>query len=251
MRFGGVQAVRNVSFSVSPTEIFSIIGPNGAGKTTVFNCISGVYKPVAGNIWLGEMNITGKPPEVIAASGVARTFQNIRIFPMMSALENLLVAGDLRLRYSITTFLTRPDLVKTVEKRLLDEAKQTLELVGLSDYAEELARNLPYGILKRLELARALMTKPAILLLDEPAAGLNPQESTALMQLIQAIRQKGVTILLIEHDMRVVMSISERILVLDEGLPIAEGTPKEIAENPRVISAYLGKSEDSPAGAVA
>jgi len=241
MHFGGVRAVTDVSFQIASGEIFSIIGPNGAGKTTVFNCVSGVYKPLSGRILLKENDITGHPPERVAAVGIARTFQNIRVFPLMTTLENLLVAGDLRLGYSMVTFLARPGVARQIEKRLLDQAMEILRFVGLEPYAEALTKNLPYGILKRVELARALMTQPQVLLLDEPAAGLNPQESAGLMQLIHQIRQKGITVLLIEHDMRVVMGISDRILVLDEGRPIAEGTPKEIAENPRVISAYLGE----------
>jgi branched-chain amino acid transport system ATP-binding protein len=247
MRFGGVRAVTNVSFGVRKQQIFSIIGPNGAGKTTVFNCVSGIYKPLSGRVFLHETEITGLPPERIAAVGIARTFQNIRVFPSLSALENLLVAGDLRYAYSLAAFLGRPGYVRDRERRLLEHARETLRSVGLQDYADDLAKNLPYGTLKRVELARALMTCPQVLLLDEPAAGLNPNESAVLMQLIDGIRNTGITILLIEHDMRVVMSISDRILVLDEGSPIAEGSPKEVTENPAVISAYLGKPPESPA----
>lgn len=245
MHFGGVRAVSDVSFRVAPREIFSIIGPNGAGKTTVFNCISGIYKPLTGQVMLGDTDITGKPPEYIAAVGVARTFQNIRVFPMMSVLENLMVAGDLRHGYTMMDFLARPKRVKNLESRLTERARDTLRELRLEEYANALAKNLPYGLLKRVELARALMTQPRLLLLDEPAAGLNPQESAELMQLIHRIRDSGVTVVLIEHDMRVVMSISDRILVLDEGNPIAEGKPSEIAKNPRVISAYLGETPDS------
>ncbi len=241
--FGGLRAVDGISFSVEAGQIYSIIGPNGAGKTTLFNCINGFLPLTSGEIFFVQTPVANRSPHWISSLGMARTFQNIRIFPEMSVLENTLVGGHLTYRYSLWDALLLSPFALHQEKKALEEALQWLEFVGLSDYADQKAKNLPYGLRKRLEIARALMLHPKILLMDEPAAGLNPSESRNLMGLIQQIREKGITILLIEHDMKVVMGISDQILVLNYGLPIAEGSPQEIQGNPRVIDAYLGENK--------
>lgn len=238
--FGGLKAAENISFLVQPGQIFAIIGPNGAGKTTIFNCVSGIYMPTKGTIRFGPHLLGGLKPHRVTGLGIARTFQNIRIFPEMSVLENVMVGGHLAYSYGIFQALVQPPGMKRKERANEEAALDWLRFVGIAHYADHLAKNLPYGSQRRLEIARALATKPRLLLLDEPAAGLNPQETMDLMQLIRKIRDRGLTILLIEHDMRVVMGISDRILVLDHGEAILEGTPAEVQANARVIEAYLG-----------
>ncbi len=239
--FGGLRAVNDFSISLQRGELAGLIGPNGAGKTTVFNMITGVLKPTSGNIiWNGE-NITRLPAHLITSRGIARTFQNIKLFVDMTVLENVMVS----FHYSIDSsfFAAMLGLPKHLreEERIRGEALKYLEEAGLGRLAFEKAQNLPYGLQRKLEIARALATCPGLLLLDEPAAGMNPMEKIELAQFIRAIRQKHeLTILLIEHDMKFVMSICERIKVLDYGLTIAEGTPQEIRSNPEVIRAYLG-----------
>ncbi|MDR3160221.1 MAG: ABC transporter ATP-binding protein [Spirochaetaceae bacterium] len=241
MEFGGLTAVTDFSITVENGEIVGLIGPNGAGKTTVFNVITGVYAPTRGEILLDGKRITGKPPHLIAKAGIARTFQNIRLFHEMTVLENILAACTLRERPRLfESVLHLPSYLKK-ERKAHEFARELLESVGLLDNADDNAVSLPYGKQRRLELVRALATEPAILLLDEPAAGMNPQESQELMDFILKIRdQFKISILLIEHHMQVVMGICTRLYVLDYGITIAEGTPAEIQRNQKVIDAYLG-----------
>ncbi|HMV39399.1 high-affinity branched-chain amino acid ABC transporter ATP-binding protein LivG [Plasticicumulans sp.] len=242
MRFGGLLAVDGIGFEVGRGEIFAIIGPNGAGKTTVFNCVSGFYRPSGGSIRLDGSEIAGRPGHRIARAGVVRTFQNIRLFRKMTAVENLLVAQHNQLDTSWLSGLLALPRFRRAEREGLARAAFWLEQVGLRAHANFEAGNLSYGQQRRLEIARCMITRPRLLLLDEPAAGLNPQETRELDQLIRRLRDEHeVSVLLIEHDMSLVMEISDRILVMEYGRPIGAGTPAEVRANPRVIKAYLGE----------
>jgi branched-chain amino acid transport system ATP-binding protein len=239
--FGGLKAVQGVDLRVEANRIVSVIGPNGAGKTTFFNCLSGIYRPDGGAILLEGHDITGRAPHQICQRGLSRTFQNIRLFPEMSVLENVLVAQFQHRSISPLPLLLRSGHFCEEEKLSRDQALGFLEFVGLARYADSVSSNLAYGLQRRLEIARALATRPRILLLDEPAAGMNPQEAVEMVHLISRIRERGLAILLIEHHMKVVMSISDEILVLDHGVPISHGAPDKVRNDPQVIKAYLGE----------
>lgn len=242
MQFGGLVAVDQVNFALQEQQIAAIIGPNGAGKTTIFNCISGFYKPTAGRVMLGSEDITAKPSHVIARKGLTRTFQNIRLFSEMTVLENLLIAQHNQLNKSYFSGLLRLPAFRRSESQALENAVKWLEVFELTPFANREAGNLSYGQQRRLEMARCMIIRPKILILDEPAAGLNPQETQALIDLIRRLRDDyNVSILLIEHDMSLIMKISENILVVEYGRPIAEGSPEAIRNNPEVIKAYLGE----------
>ncbi|MEO8408245.1 MAG: high-affinity branched-chain amino acid ABC transporter ATP-binding protein LivG [Oxalobacteraceae bacterium] len=242
MRFGGLLAVDDVAFSVMQKEIFAIIGPNGAGKTTVFNCISGFYRPTGGDIEVDGTAIGGMPSHLVARQGLVRTFQNIRLFKTMTVLENLLVAQHTRLSTGLLPGLLKLPGYRRSEREALDRAAYWLDQLGLRALANRAAGTLSYGYQRRVEIARCMITKPRLLLLDEPAAGLNPQEKQELQQLIDRLRREhDVAVLLIEHDMSLIMGISDRILVMEHGKPIVTGTPAEVRNDARVIKAYLGE----------
>jgi len=245
--FGGLRAVQGVSLDAHPGRILSIIGPNGAGKTTLFNCLSGIYRPDLGSVLLGGEDITGLPSDQVARRGLSRSFQNIRLFPEMTVLQNVMVGRFSRTPAFPLGFLLRTPAWRRSEKAAEQASLALLEFVGLADRAHAWARELPYGLQRRLEVARALATEPKVLLLDEPGAGMNPSEIAAMMKLVAAIKDREIAVVVIEHHMRLVMEISDRILVLDHGEPIAEGSPSEVRTNPRVIEAYLGRSEETRA----
>ena len=240
IHFGGVKAVQDVSFSIDAGIVYAVIGPNGAGKTTLFNLITGVYKPTHGDIRLDGESIGGKSPDELARRGVARTFQNLQICMNMSAIENVMVGAHLRLdRNLVKAALRFPSLTRR-DAELRSEALELMRFVGLEKYAEARADSMPYGALKRLEIARALAMKPRVIFLDEPAAGLNPKETIEVDALVRKVADSGITVVLVEHDMKMVMNLSDRILVLDYGKKLAEGTGEEVRRNPDVIAAYLG-----------
>ncbi|AMO74946.1 MULTISPECIES: high-affinity branched-chain amino acid ABC transporter ATP-binding protein LivG [Pseudomonas] len=243
MRFGGLLAVNGVALKVEEKQVVSMIGPNGAGKTTVFNCLTGFYQPTGGQILLRGEPIQGLPGHKIAHRGVVRTFQNVRLFKEMTAVENLLVAQHRHINTNFFAGLLKTPGFRRAEAEALDYAAHWLEVVNLKDVANRPAGTLAYGQQRRLEIARCMMTRPQILMLDEPAAGLNPRETEDLKALIAMLRaEHGVTVLLIEHDMKLVMSISDHIYVINQGTPLADGTPEQIRDNPDVIKAYLGEA---------
>lgn len=246
-RFGGVLALNGAEMTIEDGEIVSLIGPNGSGKTTLFNLLTGIYRPDRGSaLWSpGNCDLAGLPPYAITRLGIARTFQNIRLFGRMSALENVMIGGQAGDRLGLwQNFLTAPR-AKASERSRYERASELLHMVGLTHRATDAAGALPYGLQRRLEIARAMATLPKLLLLDEPCAGLNPQEIDALMALVREIRARGVTVLLIEHSMQIVMQVSDRIVVFDAGAKIAEGPPEAVQRDPRVLTAYLGVPEDA------
>ena len=245
IRFGGVVALDSVSFDIRPGEILGLIGPNGAGKTTCFNAMTGVYAPTSGQVLFRGESIGGHKRFSITKRGIARTFQNIRLFGNMTALENILVGADANHSTGVASALFRLPRHRREERQGHERARELLDFMGLTARADELARNMPYGDQRRLEIARALATDPTLLCLDEPAAGFNPAEKRNLMDLIRRIRDQGYTVLLIEHDMRLVMGVTDRIVVLEFGRKIAEGAPEDIRNDPAVIAAYLGVDEDA------
>lgn len=251
MDFGGIRALNSLDLDVNRGEIVALIGPNGAGKTTFFNCITGIYAPTEGEVYLAvpgsdtSVSLKGLKPNQVTEKGLARTFQNIRLFAKMTVLENVMIGRHCRTKAFVLGAVFRNRATRDEEQSILETSYAILEKVGLEQYVNEFADNLPYGAQRRLEIARALATEPLLLLLDEPAAGMNPQETIELEKLIKEISSEGQSILLIEHDMTLVMSLSDRIFVMDYGKKIAEGTPVEIRENPAVIKAYLGEDVDA------
>ncbi|HEB96467.1 MAG TPA: ABC transporter ATP-binding protein [Sedimenticola thiotaurini] len=250
MDFGGIRAMDQLDLEVNQGEIVALIGPNGAGKTTFFNCVTGIYNPTGGDVFLNPpgrspIRLNGMKPNKVAEKGMARTFQNIRLFSNMTVLENVMIGRHCRTRSYIAGAIFRTRATRLEERETVEKSYAILEKVGLADAVNEFAKNLPYGAQRRLEIARALATEPILLLLDEPAAGMNPQETRELDELIKRIRDEGHSILLIEHDMKLVMSLSDRIFVMDYGRRIAQGTPQEISANPAVIKAYLGEDIDA------
>ena len=240
IHFGGVKAVQNVSFDIDAGIVYSVIGPNGAGKTTLFNLITGVYKPTTGEIRLDGEPIQGKSPNELAERGVARTFQNLQICMNMSAIENVMVGAHLRLDRNLLKAALRWPSLRLRDRELRAEAAELMRFVGLENYIDARADAMSYGVLKRLEIARALAMKPRLIFLDEPAAGLNPKETIEVDQLVRKVADSGITVVLVEHDMKMVMNLSDRILVLDYGKKLTEGTGEEVRRNPDVIAAYLG-----------
>lgn len=238
--FGGVHAVQDVGFNVREGAIHSVIGPNGAGKTTLFNLVSGIYTPTSGSITFNGENVAGMAPDALARRGLSRTFQNLQVCMNMRAIDNVMVGSHLRLNQNLFASMLRLPAVRRADAACRDEAAQLMNFVGVGKYLDAEASQMPYGALKRLEIARALAAKPKILLLDEPAAGLNHTETGEIEDLIRKVAQSGVTVLLVEHDMKLVMNLSDHILVLDYGKTLAEGTAAEVRANPAVIAAYLG-----------
>ncbi len=251
MDFGGLRAVDNVSLDIHEGEIAALIGPNGAGKTTFFNCVTGIYNPTKGDILLHPKGkktrrLNGLKPNKVTEMGLARTFQNIRLFPDMTVLENVMIGRHCRTKAGIFRAIVRDKGVRKEEQQIVESSYHFLEKVGLTNFADEFSKNLPYGAQRRLEIARAMATNPSLLLLDEPAAGMNPQETSDLDQLIRKIiEEEELAILLIEHDMKLVMNISNPIYVMEYGKKIAAGSPREIKDNPKVIEAYLGEEIDA------
>jgi len=251
MDFGGLRAIDSLDLEIHQGEIVALIGPNGAGKTTFFNCLTGIYAPTKGEMLIRPANqksrrLNGLKPNYVTAAGLARTFQNIRLFQNMTVLENVMIGRHCRTSAGIVGAIAKNRSTRKEEDRIVDDSYAVLEKIGLAEFVNEFAKNLPYGAQRRLEIARAMATEPFLLLLDEPAAGMNPLETRELDELIVRIRdQEGITILLIEHDMKLVMSLSDRIYVVDYGKKIAQGTPDDIKNNPAVIKAYLGEDADA------